>query len=158
MYSVTIRTVMQALLKHIATLGPIGYIPFGPGTFGSLTGLICLWFFPLPLYWHFLLIIMGSIIGALSATAAEKQFGQKDSGKIIIDEFIGFYVTTFFIPHTPALLIAAFVIFRFFDIFKPLMIKKVEKALKNGKGVMADDILAGIYANVVLQVWLLVKI
>jgi phosphatidylglycerophosphatase A len=148
---------MQALLKNIATLGPIGYIPFGPGTFGSLAGLICLWFFPLSLQGHFLLIILGSIIGAIAATAAEKQFGQKDSGKIIIDEFIGFYVAAFFIPHTPALLIAAFLLFRFFDIFKPLMIRRVEKALKNGKGVMADDLLAGIYANAILQVWVMLK-
>lgn len=157
MYSVTIRAVMQALLKHIATLGPIGYIPFASGTFGSLTGLICLWFFPLSLQRHFLSIIIGSIIGSLAATAAEKQLGQKDSGKIIIDEFVGIYIAAFFIPHTPALLIAAFLLFRFFDIFKPLMIRKVEKALRNGKGVMADDILAGIYANAVLQVWVLLK-
>jgi len=148
---------MQALLKHIATLGPVGYIPFAPGTFGSLTGLICLWFFPLSLQWHLLLIILGSIIGSIAATAAEKQFGRKDSGKIIIDEFIGMYVATLFIPHTPVLLVAAFVLFRFFDIFKPLMIRNVEKALKNGKGVMADDILAGIYANAVLQIWVMFK-
>lgn len=158
MYSVTIRTFMQTLLKHIATLGPIGYIPFGSGTFGSLTGLICLWIFPLSLYQHFLFLLIGSIIGTLSSTAAEKQLGQKDSGKIVIDEFIGFYVAVFFVPLTPELLIAAFLLFRFFDIFKPLMIRTVERTLKNGKGVMADDILAGIYANMVLQVWVLVKI
>ncbi|MBI5631932.1 MAG: phosphatidylglycerophosphatase A [Nitrospirae bacterium] len=157
MYSVTIRAVMQALLKHIATLGPIGYIPFGPGTFGSLTAMTCLWFFPLTPYWHLLLIAIGSIIGSIAATSAEKQLGQKDSGKIIIDEFIGFYVTFFLIPHTTALLAAAFLLFRFFDIFKPLMIRNIEKALKNGKGVMADDILAGIYANAILQVWILLK-
>ncbi|MBI5848421.1 MAG: phosphatidylglycerophosphatase A [Nitrospirae bacterium] len=157
MYSVTIRAVMQVLLKNIATLGPIGYIPFGPGTFGSLAGLICLWFFPLSLRWHFLLIIIGSIIGAIAATSAEKQFGQKDSGKIIVDEFIGFYVTTLYVPHTSSLLVAGFILFRLFDIFKPLMIKKLEKTLTHGKGVMADDILAGIYANALLQVWMLLN-
>ncbi|MDP2158584.1 MAG: phosphatidylglycerophosphatase A, partial [Nitrospirota bacterium] len=57
----------------------------------------------------------------------------------------------------PALLAAAFLLFRFFDIFKPLMIRNIEKALKNGKGVMGDDILAGIYSNAVLQVWVLIK-
>ena len=153
MYSVTIRAVMQALLKHIATLGPIGYLPFAPGTFGSLAGLVSVWFFPLSLQWHLLLIISGTLIGSLAATAAEKQFKQKDSGKIIIDEFIGIYVTVILIPRTPAFLIAAFLLFRFFDIFKPLMIRNIENALKNGKGVMADDILAGIYANAILQIW-----
>lgn len=157
MYSVTIRAVMRTLLKHIATLGPIGYIPFAPGTFGSLTGLIGLWFFPLSLKWHLLLIIVGSLIGSIASTSAEKQFGQKDCGKIIVDEFIGFSVAAFFIPHTPVLFIAAFLLFRFFDIFKPLMIKNIEKALRNGKGVMADDILAGIYANAIVQAWVLLK-
>ncbi len=154
MYSVTIRAVMQTLLKHIATLGPIGYIPFGPGTFGSLTGLICLWIFPLSPTYHLLFIITGSIVGSIAATNAENIFGQKDSRKIIIDEFIGIYVAAFAIPRTPALMIAALLLFRFFDIFKPLMIRNVETALKKGSGVMADDILAGIYSNALLQIWI----
>jgi len=157
MYSVTIRTVMKVILKYIATLGPIGFIPFAPGTFGSLAGLICLWFFPLSHQRHLLLILAGSILGSIAATSAERQLGQKDSGKIIIDEFIGIYIAAFFVPHTIGQLAAAFLLFRFFDIFKPLMIRNLEKALKNGTGVMADDILAGIYANAVLQIWLLIK-
>jgi phosphatidylglycerophosphatase A len=147
---------MQSILRHIATLGPIGYIPVAPGTFGSLAGLACLWFFPLSLRAHFLLILLGTVIGAYAASSAERQFGQKDSGRIIVDEFIGYYVSTFFIPHTASLLISAFILFRFFDIIKPLMISKVERTLRNGAGVMADDILAGIYANIVLQVWVVV--
>ena len=148
---------MQALLRHVATLGPIGYIPFAPGTFGSLAGLGCVWFFPLSLEIHFLFIIVGAIAGSYAATSAEKQLREKDSGKIIIDEFIGYYVAAFSLPHTKYLLIAAFLMFRFFDIIKPLMIAKLERSLSNGPGIMADDILAGLYANIMLQGWLLMK-
>jgi len=156
-FSVTIRSVMQTLLKHLATLGPIGYIPFAPGTFGSLAGLGCVWFFPLSLKMHFLFVIAGAIAGSYAATSAERQIRERDSKKIIIDEFIGFYMATFFVPHTKSLLISAFLIFRFFDIIKPLMISKVEKTLSNGTGIMADDILAGIYTNIMLQGWLVIK-
>jgi phosphatidylglycerophosphatase A len=148
---------MQALLRHVATLGPIGYIPFAPGTFGSLAGLGCVWFFPLSLKTHFLFIIAGAIAGSYAATSAEKQLREKDSGKIIIDEFIGFYVAAFSLPHTISLLISAFLVFRFFDIIKPLMISKIERTLSNGTGIMADDILAGLYANIMLQGWSLIK-
>ena len=145
---------MQTLLKHIATLGPIGYIPFAPGTFGSLAGLGSVWFFPVALKTHFLIITVGAVAGSYAAASAERQLKEKDSKKIIVDEFIGFYAATLFIPRMGILLIAAFVIFRFFDIIKPLMINKVENALSNGAGIMADDIMAGIYTNMVLQVWL----
>lgn len=157
MYSVTIRAVMLSMLKHIATLGPIGYIPFAPGTFGSLMGLLCLWFFPLSLQGHIALIILGAIVGSIASTAAEIQLQQKDSGKIVIDEFIGIYVAALFVPYKLSMLIAAFLLFRFFDIVKPLMIRTLERTLKNGWGVMADDILAGVYANAILQVWVFVK-
>ena len=86
---------------------------------------------------------------------AEKVLDEKDSKKIIIDEFIGFYVAVLFLPKTPGFAIAAFLLFRFFDILKPLFISKLEKTLSNGLGIMADDILAGIYTNIVLQVWIL---
>jgi phosphatidylglycerophosphatase A len=81
---------------------------------------------------------------------------EKDSKKIIIDEFIGFYVSVLYLPKTLGFAVAAFLLFRFFDILKPLFISKVEKTLSSGLGIMADDIMAGIYANIVLQIWLLV--
>ena len=148
---------MQSLLKHIATLGPVGYIPFGPGTWGSLVASFCLWFFPLSTPLHILSIIIGALVGSVAATAAEIQFRQKDCQKIVIDEFIGCYLAAFHIPHSITLLIAAFILFRFFDIFKPLGIRNLEKALRSGKGIMADDILAGTYANAALQIWLLLN-
>ncbi len=149
---------MQGLLKHIATLGPIGYIPLAPGTFGTLAALICILVFPLSSQEHLIFFVAIAILGSFAATYAERAFSQKDSSKIIIDEFTGFYMATLFIPHSLPLLITAFILFRFFDILKPLMISKIENTLSNGIGVMADDILAGIYANMVVQVYLQVTV
>jgi phosphatidylglycerophosphatase A len=145
---------MQELLKHIATLGPVGYIPFAPGTFGTLAAFVCILLFPFPTAAHLLFIVVCFIIGAIAATAAEKEFKHKDSRKIVIDEFVGYYVAVLYVPNSLPLLIAAFLLFRFFDIIKPLMIHKLESTLSSGLGVMADDVLAGIYANLVLQIYL----
>jgi phosphatidylglycerophosphatase A len=145
---------MQGLLKHVATLGPIGYIPLAPGTFGTLAALICILLFSPSLQAHFLLFVIITIVGSVAATAAERAFNQKDSSRIIIDEVAGFFIATLAVPHSVPLFIAAFILFRFFDILKPLMIRKLESALSFGVGVMADDILAGLYANIILQVYL----
>ena len=147
---------MHGLLKHIATLGPVGYIPYAPGTFGTFAALSCILLFPFPPVAHLLFIIFCSIIGAIAATTAEKEFAQKDSRLIVVDEFVGYYVATLYIPHTLPLLIASFLLFRLFDIIKPLMIYKLESALSSGMGVMADDILAGLYTNLVLQAYLMI--
>jgi phosphatidylglycerophosphatase A len=148
---------MQGLLKHIATLGPVGHIPFAPGTFGTLAAFVCSLIFPLTHTAHLILIFIGFIVGSFAATAAEKAFSRKDSRSIVIDEFVGYYVATLYIPNSLPLLIAAFALFRLFDIIKPLMIRKLELTLSRGMGVMADDILAGIYANMVLQIYLRVR-
>jgi len=145
---------MQGLLKHIATLGPIGYLPYAPGTFGTFVALLCIQLFSASFQIHLFIFLIVTIVGSFAATAAEKAFGQRDSSKIIIDEFAGFYIATLYVPHSLLMLITAFILFRFFDILKPLMIRKLEIALSNGMGVMADDILAGIYTNIVLQVYL----
>jgi phosphatidylglycerophosphatase A len=145
---------MQGFLKHIATLGPIGYMPLAPGTFGTLAALLCILIFSPSIQAHVLLIGIISVVGSFASTAAERAFGQKDSGRIIIDEFGGFFIATLFVPHTVPLQIAAFILFRLFDILKPLMIRKLESTLSGGVGVMADDILAGLYANIILQVYL----
>ncbi len=96
---------------------------------------------------------MGSIIGAVSSSAAEEAFNEKDSQKIVVDELIGYYVSVFYLPQKTGLIIAAFILFRIFDIIKPVPIKTLEKTLSRGTGVVADDIMAGIYANIVLQIW-----
>ena len=151
-----IRTSRNTFLTNIATIGFLGHIPFAPGTFGSLFALALFMLADLPLYAHFALILLGTIVGVCASTVAEELLNEKDSGKIIIDEFIGFYVSVVFLPKTWQFSVAAFLLFRFFDILKPLFIAKLEKTLSNGLGIMADDILAGIYTNIVLQSWVFI--
>lgn len=148
------NSLFQSLLKYTATLGFIGYMPFAPGTWGSLTGLISFILIGPSLQTQLLIIIIGALTGIYASSVAEKAFDEKDSRKIVIDELIGFYVSVFYLPQRPGYLVMAFLLFRFFDIIKPLPIKKLEKALHGGPGVMADDIMAGIYANIILQIWI----
>ncbi len=147
---------VNTVLTYIATLGFFGHIPFAPGTIGSLCALSLFLLTNFILTTHFTIIIIGGLIGIYASGVAEKKLKEKDSKKIIIDEFIGFYVAVLYIPKTLGLAISAFILFRFFDILKPLFISKLERTLSNGFGIMADDILAGIYANIVIQVWLIV--
>ena len=77
----------------------------------------------------------------------------KDPSKLVIEEIAGIFVSRLFLPITPMTIIASFILFRIFDIWKPLGIRKLEE-LKGGVGVMADDLLAGIYANLTLQLML----
>jgi len=92
------------------------------------------------------------ILGVYVSHQAEKEFG-KDSGHIVIDEFCGYLVSVLFVPRTPGYLLAAFVLFRFFDILKPPPIRGIERSVPGGAGIMSDDVVAGIYANICLQVW-----
>jgi phosphatidylglycerophosphatase A len=142
----------RSLLKNIATLGPVGYLPLAPGTWGSACGLIFAELLPLSLQAYLLVIAAGLAVGIIAAGVAENMIGEKDSGHIIIDEFIGYLIAACAVPHTYIYLIAAFLLFRVFDILKPFPINRLEKRLSGGLGIMADDVLAGIIANILLQV------
>lgn len=144
---------LEIILKNVATLSFIGYLPVAPGTWASAIGVLFLMIFNISLFVQGLLICFLTIIGIASSTIAERVIGQKDSGHIVIDEFLGYLISVFSLPLNYAILIAAFFLFRFFDILKPFPIRFVEKKLNGGLGIMMDDILAGIYTNLILQVY-----
>ena len=153
----------------IATGLGLGFIPFGPGTFGSLLGVaICYGlisafkFTPLVLQQAILLgSVLLALLGIWASAQSERIFDRKDAGQIVIDEVCGQLVSYAFLA--PALgmiggdwrwaLFIGFILFRFFDIVKPYPIRRLE-GLGSGLGVMADDILAGVYAAVALS-WIL---
>jgi phosphatidylglycerophosphatase A len=147
---------MNRILKNIATLGFVGYLPVAPGTWGSLVAAVFAAFLNPSLSAQAALIVIGFVIGTISSAVAERLIGQTDSGHIVIDEFIGFFVSVFYLPQTYGYLIAAFFLFRFFDILKPFPIRQAERSLKGGFGIMTDDVLAGIYTNAILQIWKLI--
>ncbi len=143
----------RSVLKNIATLGFIGYLPYAPGTWGSLAGFLFVVGVGPPGPVHLSLIIAGTIIGIVASGTAEEMIGEKDSGHIVVDELIGFLVSVAFLPHTLLHLTAGFLLFRFFDILKPFPVRTLERALGGGAGIMADDLAAGILTNVILQAW-----
>ncbi|MCL2390830.1 MAG: phosphatidylglycerophosphatase A [Endomicrobia bacterium] len=129
-----------------------GYIKYAPGTFGTLLGVL-LWAFFIPDKYscHFLAIICIFAVSVFFSSLAEKIYGKKDDQRIVIDEVAGIWFSVAFLPKTLLFLSLGFVFFRFFDIKKPWFIKKVQN-VKGGLGVTIDDILAGIFANIILQV------
>lgn len=144
-------TSIRRLLKEIATLGFIGYLPVAPGTWGTLAGLAFVICLRLSLPLHLSAIAFCTIAGMIASGIAEEMIGEQDSSHIIIDEFTGFLISFIALPRTPEYFIAAFLLFRFFDILKPMPIRTVERLLPGGIGIMADDIMAGVFTNLILQ-------
>lgn len=146
--------------KIAASFFGIGFIKKGAGTVAALItcGLIYLYvMFHLHSNIRFLfLTLFLFIIGVFVSKEAEKSWG-KDSNKIVIDEVFGMAVSLLFLPINFTTIIIAFVLFRLFDILKPLGIRKTEK-LKNGWGVMVDDLVAGVYSNIIIQVLIISNI
>lgn len=142
----------QRIALFFATFFYIGYLPVGPGTIGTL-GAAALYYlisdFSLLAYSLFLLGII--IFSVWAAGEAEKSLGKVDPQQIVIDEVCGYLVTMLLVPPTLTNIIIGFVLFRLFDIAKPPPIAKLER-LPGGFGIVMDDVLAGVYANVVLQI------
>jgi len=125
-------------------------LPLVPGTWGSLLGLLLIWFFVPVNWWAVLIWLPILIIGAVVSTKAEKDLGH-DARPIVIDEIMGMGLALLLVPKRIVYYVIAFVLFRLFDIVKPFPARKAEK-LPFGWGVMADDLVAGVYANVVMQI------
>ena len=145
---------MNRMLKHIATLGFIGYIPVAPGTFGSLAALAAFMFLRPSISLQVAILLIMIPLATISSHVAERLLNEKDSSHIIIDEFCGYFLSVLFVPYSAGYALAAFFLFRFFDILKPFPVGRMEK-LKGGIGIVADDIMAAIYANAILQIWVL---
>jgi phosphatidylglycerophosphatase A len=146
---------ISGLLKNIATLGFIGYLPIAPGTFGTFAALLFFAFLKPSIPVHISLIILVTALGVIASSMAEKMLNEKDSSHIVIDEFAGYALSVLLLPHTLSSLVVSFLLFRFFDILKPLPIRWIERTLPGGFGIMADDLVAGIYTNVVIRAWIL---
>lgn len=147
---------LKRLLTHIATIGPVGRIPFAPGTFGTLACLLLLGLLEPSPAMHSAIIAVSLLIGIPAASAAEAFLGEKDSSRIVIDEFAGYAVATLGLSLSAPVLFSSFLFFRAFDIFKPLGIRRMERLFHGGAGVMADDILAGLYANISVRIGIMV--
>jgi len=142
--------------RAVASVMGVGFLPVAPGTWASLLG-VALWYtaqavFPSfgTIQWFLVLACIAA--GLVSIQSVSKAWGA-DPSQVVIDELAGIWISCLMLPHQPAVLFAAFVFFRGFDILKPMGIRKME-SIKGAPGVLLDDILAGLYANVCVQVLL----
>jgi phosphatidylglycerophosphatase A len=134
----------------LATLGPVGFFPIAPATAASAVVVAAAWFLPmLPLAGALALLAVGTLVAVWAAGEAEKDLGH-DAGPIVIDELIGQSIALFFAPHRLLVFVAAFFLFRLFDIWKPLGAHQAQ-SLPGGWGVVADDAIAGATSLLALQ-------
>jgi phosphatidylglycerophosphatase A len=146
------NNVFNSIIFFIAQGAYSGRVPVAPGTAGTAVGVLLYFLIMgMPPVWYVTLCILVAGIGAWAAEEAEKLLGKKDAPSIVIDEIAGFLLAMFMIPPTWGMIIVGFVLFRFFDILKPWPLRSLEK-MHGGVGVMLDDIGAGIYTNIVLQI------
>ncbi|MFI5217911.1 MAG: phosphatidylglycerophosphatase A [Bacteroidia bacterium] len=151
---------MKLFYKIIAAGFGSGFSPIAPGTVGSLVGCFLVFllnsFLPSENYFfqlcivHCGLCILFLIIGIISINNLQSEWGH-DSPKFTVDEIAGMLISVLFIPFSWQNILIGFVLFRFFDILKPFGIRQLEK-VHGGWGVMLDDVLAGIFANIILQI------
>ncbi len=146
----------QGFLKN-----PINFLAFGlgsgcapkaPGTFG--TAMAVLLYLPLqylPIWLYLGFIVVTFILGVWLCDEASKSLGVHDHGGIVWDEFVGYWITMIAAPAGWMWILAGFVLFRIFDIWKPWPIKTADKVISGGFGIMIDDVMAGLYALVCLQ-------
>ncbi len=144
---------MRIFILAIATGGGSGYAPIASGTFGSAVGLL-VWLaawqlgFGHAAYAFGLLILV--LVGIWAADRAQAIFGRHDDGRITIDEVAGMLVSLAWLPARLEVIVCAFFLFRLFDIWKPMPADAAER-LPGGLGVVADDLVAGVYANLTGQ-------
>ena len=141
---------MTSVALALATCAGIGYVPWAPGTFGSLAGLILWYFVPQSPSIQIGAIVGVFLIGSWSGGVAERHFGGTDPSHVVLDEVVGMWITLLFNPVGWQGIAIAFFLFRLFDVVKPYPANRLE-ALHGGVGVMADDAMAAIYANMSLR-------
>ncbi len=145
---------LNKALTHLATLGPTGWLPIAPGTWGSGVAVI-LWWLLLsnqPILIQLIAIALITALAILSASVAEKTLGH-DARPIVIDELVGQWITLTVCSTSFFHFALAFVLFRVFDVWKPFPVKLMEK-FPSGWGIVLDDMMAGGYAAFVF--WLLI--
>ena len=143
----------RKLILFFATGAGVGFLPGMPGTYGTAVAVLLYAAVEHLPAWHFFLFtITFSLFSVWVAGFAENIFAQHDSQKIVIDEIAGYLVTMLFIPFAWKYAIAGFILFRLFDILKPWPIRLIDQKWKGGWGVVGDDLLAGVFGNLGMQI------
>jgi phosphatidylglycerophosphatase A len=153
---------MKSLSKIIATFFGVGYFPVAPGTLTSLIVVLLYKFYLHSLSWPFYLLLLFFLfsVGVFTSTKYSLEIKKHDPRRIVIDEAFGQLLVLFQIGESWGTgwlpLLSCFLLFRIFDIIKPFPIKKVE-TLPEGWGIVMDDLVAAVYAGVIINLYLLLK-
>jgi phosphatidylglycerophosphatase A len=135
----------------VATVAGVGRAPIASGTAGSVPGVALAWALAAAGPWAAAAgLVTITAVGTWAADVAVRHFGRKDPGEVVVDEVAGQLLALLFVPATWQALALGFLLFRVFDILKPYPAGALER-LPGGVGIMADDLAAGIYANLALQ-------
>ena len=146
------RTVLTSPVHFLAFGFGSGLSPKAPGTMGTLAAIpLYLLLMNLPLTSYLLAVLLISVAGIWICGESSRRLGVHDHGGIVWDEFAGFLLTMTAAPQGWAWIVLGFALFRLFDIWKPWPVRVADRQLHGGLGIMLDDILAGIYAWLVLQ-------
>lgn len=133
----------------------IGHVPVAPGTFGSLLGLpilVGIARLGLGALASVALVAVSAVFAMGACHVAGRILGDADAGCVVLDEVCGMLVAGLLLEPTPSVLAVAFLVFRLFDVYKPFPARWIDRSVRNGVGVVADDLVAGLYANVLVRV------
>ncbi len=133
----------------ISTFGYVGYCPVASGTAATAAGLVLIYFCHTSSMFYVILILAFLVLGIIASDYLEKRSGQKDPGIVVIDEVVGIMIAMIGIPFTWKTALCGFFLFRALDMFKIYPINKFEN-LPGGMGIMMDDVMAGLYTNLIL--------
>lgn len=149
---------MKAFGLFLATAGYVGYAPIAPGSAGSAVGL-ALFVGIRSFGGHGLelgILVLTVVLGVWASGVGERHAGREDPGLVVIDEVAGMLLTMLWVPLTWPTAVVGFLAFRFFDIVKPSPARNAER-LHGGLGIMADDLIAAVYATVTVRLFIWVS-
>jgi phosphatidylglycerophosphatase A len=150
------RPAFDGLILFLSSGTFLGYIPIASGTFGTLWGIpIAYWLSGYAFGLQILFIGFATGAAVYLADRAEKIWGRKDPSQVVIDEIIGYLVTLAGLPFSWKTVVTGFFIFRVMDILKPFPIRKIDRSFPGGWGIVLDDVLAGVYGQLLLRLSLL---
>lgn len=146
------RRAAGAIAVTIGTGLGTGFSPIAPGTAGSALGVAAFVLLAPAGGWGIALAVLALLcVGTWAAGVCGARYGAHDHGRIVVDEVAGQIVALASFPATPGWLFAGFLLFRLFDIVKPFPARRIDRTWRSAAGVMADDVVAGVYANLALQ-------
>ena len=146
---------LSGTANFIALGGGLGLAPKAPGTFGTLLGIPLLFLMPTNIVAYLVVVAILFALGVWCCDVCAKNLGVHDHPGIVWDEVVGYLITMIAVPKTALWIVVGFILFRIFDILKPWPIGWVDKQVEGGLGIMLDDVLAAVFALVVIQIALL---